>query len=209
MVNKLKDEKYKMTGSILDAVFYERDTAAVAEELIGKLLVRKYTGKKPASVLSGIITETEAYYGSDDPASHAYRGITKRSRIMFGRPGIAYVYFCYGVHYMLNAVTEVAGVPGAVLIRAARPVAGIKIMMENRKVSDKEVLANGPGKLSQAFGIDLEDNGTDLTLQNSFLNICDCDAGRGNIKIKRSSRVGLSRGKNSKLRFMLEGQYDI
>jgi DNA-3-methyladenine glycosylase len=206
MVNKLKDKKYAMNGSILDAGFYERDTAVVAEGLIGKLLVRKYTVIKPALVLSGIITETEAYYGSDDPASHAYRGITKRSGIMFGRPGIAYVYFCYGAHYMLNAVTEIEGVPGAVLIRAARPVAGIKTMMENRKVSDKGILANGPGKLAQAFGIDLEDNGTDLTVKNSFLNICNCDTGGGNIKIKRSSRVGLSRGQDRKLRFMLEGQ---
>jgi DNA-3-methyladenine glycosylase len=199
-MNTCENESIK---NILDIDFYARDTSVVAEELIGKLLVRKYKGNKSAIVLSGIITETEAYYGSDDPASHAYRGITQRSKIMFGRPGIAYVYFCYGMHYMLNAVTEKTGVPGAVLIRAARPVSGMEIMMDNRQVRKKRIIADGPGKLTQAFGIDLKDNGKDLTRGSSCLKIYNYAIGTANIKVKRSYRIGLSKGNDRQLRFMI------
>jgi DNA-3-methyladenine glycosylase len=203
-MNTCENESIK---NILDIDFYARDTSVVAEELIGKLLVRQYKGNKSAIVLSGIITETEAYYGSDDPASHAYRGITQRSKIMFGRPGIAYVYFCYGMHYMLNAVTEKTGVPGAVLIRAARPVSGMEIMMDNRQVRKKRIIADGPGKLTQAFGIDLKDNGKDLTMESSCLKIYNYAIGTANIKVKRSYRIGLSKGNDRQLRFMIEDKY--
>ena len=193
-----------MIGNILNIDFYKRDTSTVARELIGKILVRKYPDSKSTEILSGIITETEAYYGDDDPASHAYRGITQRSKIMFGRPGIAYVYFCYGVHYMLNAVTEKKDTPGAVLIRAVRPVSGIELMIANRKVSDTRSLTDGPGKLTQAFEIDLKDNGKDLTEAGSCLNIYSSAIRTGSIKISISNRIGLSKGREKQLRFIMK-----
>ena len=193
----------KFTGNILDIEFYGRDTSIVAVELIGKLLVRRFSGKRSSKALGGIITETEAYYGIDDPASHAYRGVTGRSKIMFGRPGIAYVYFCYGMHHMLNAVTEKEGIPGAVLIRAVRPVSGIEIMISNRHASSTGNLTHGPGKLTEAFGITLDDNGRDLTQESSCLNICDHGIDSGRVRIKRSNRIGLSRGKDMQLRFTM------
>ena len=199
--------KNTLSGIILDVDFYARDTAVVAEELLGKILVKRYQGNRSSIVVGGIITETEAYYGSDDPASHAYRGMTQRSKIMFGRPGIAYVYFCYGVHYMFNAVTEKTGVPGAVLIRAVRPVSGLEKMITNRCVGDKAVLTDGPGKLTQAFGIALNDNGKDLTVKSSCLNIYRPGAGVGYIRVKRSLRIGLSRGREKLLRFIIEDDH--
>ncbi len=207
MADEMKNGKNPLNGSILGIDFYERDTAVVAEELLGKLLVKRYTGNRSGIVISGIITETEAYYGSDDPASHAYRGMTQRTKIMFGRPGIAYIYFCYGVHHMLNAVTEKTGIPGAVLIRAARPVSGKETMIANRCVSNEAVLTNGPGKLTKAFGIDLNDNGKDLTVKSSCLNIYSTDTGVNDIRFKRSSRIGLSKGREQLLRFTIEDRY--
>ncbi len=114
--------EYKKT--ILDRSFYIRDTSIVAKDLLGKVLVKESGG----ITISGIIVETEAYYGPDDPASHAFGGPTPRSRIMFGQAGMAYVYLCYGVHWLLNIVTEVKGTPGAVLIRGLAPQEGIGIM---------------------------------------------------------------------------------
>ncbi len=114
---------------VLNESFYERDTSLVAKELLGKILIRRTEGQ----TLGGFIVETEAYYGDTDPASHAFRGKTPRSKIMFGRAGIAYVYFCYGMYNLLNAVTEKQDMPGAVLIRALEPVYGIEIMKKRRK----------------------------------------------------------------------------
>jgi len=191
---------------ILKSVFYSRDTLVVAEELIGKILVRK-TGH---NVLAGAIIETEAYYGQGDPASHAFRGKTPRASIMFGRAGIAYVYFCYGMYWLLNAVTEIVDVPGAVLIRSVMPLSGVEQMCENRKTDDIKNLANlanGPGKLTQAFGIDTKDNGKDLTDPDSGINICYFKQAAGylpHLKISRTSRVGVSAGKEKLFRFFLE-----
>ncbi len=195
----------RLAGEILDIDFYIRDTSVVASELIGKILVRKYPRPVP-EIITGIITETEAYYGSDDPASHAFRGITGRSGLMFGRPGIAYVYFCYGMHHMLNTVTEKKGVPGAVLIRAVKPAEGIELMINNRKVGDTSILADGPGKLAKAFGIDLKDNGKDLTDKNSCLYICRSMISHGKMNISKTGRIGLSKGKEKQLRFVMESK---
>jgi DNA-3-methyladenine glycosylase len=184
---------------ILRIDFYSRDTALVARELIGKMLVRKFGGK----IFSGIIVETEAYYGLDDPASHAFRGKTKRAKIMFGRPGTAYVYFCYGMYYMLNAVTEEENTPGAVLIRAVQPVEGLDKMFKRRKTGDVKNLANGPGKLTAALGIDINDNGKDLTDMSSGLNIYDIHIETSKLKISNSPRIGISTGIEKQLRFYL------
>ena len=144
--------------SILDRKFYRRDTLQVARALIGKKLVRQIKGLE----LAGMIVETEAYCGEADSACHAHRGKTPRNTVMFGEPGYAYVYFTYGMHYMLNLVTEAAGRPCAVLVRAILPLAGIEEMEARRKRKGAE-LTNGPAKLCQAFSIDKALNGWDLT----------------------------------------------
>ena len=131
-----------------------RDTVVVARSLLGQRLVRVLNGQR----LSGLICETEAYGGADDPASHAYRR-TPRSAIMFGPPGVAYVYFIYGMHHCLNAVTACDGHPGAVLIRGIFPAEGIETMRRQRPGAADQHLADGPGKLCQALGITLALNG--------------------------------------------------
>lgn len=146
---------------ILPAAFYARPTLTVARELLGARLVRILDGIR----LSGIITETEAYVGKEDLGCHASVGRTKRNATMFGPPGHAYVYFTYGMHWCLNAVTEAEGFPAAVLIRAIRPLEGIEVIRARRNGRD----TNGPAKLTQALGIDGSLNGADLTLTASGL----------------------------------------
>lgn len=142
----------------LDRKFFARDTIVVARELLGKKLVRRLNGH----TLSGIIVETEAYCGRFDSACHAHRGQTKRNAVMFGPPGHAYVYFTYGMHYLLNLVTEPEGAPCAVLIRAVQAQEGVRIM-ENRRKKTGPQLTDGPAKLCQALAIDLKLNGWDVT----------------------------------------------
>ena len=144
---------------ILNRKFYHRDTLRVARELLGKRLVRQVDGLE----LSGMIVETEAYCGQADSACHAHRGKTQRNAVMFGRPGHAYVYFTYGMHYMLNLVTEEEDTPCAVLIRAIVPLTGIEAMEIRRKRKGPD-LTNGPAKLCQALSIDKSLNGWDLTI---------------------------------------------
>lgn len=163
--------------------FYDHPTLTVARELIGARLVRILDGVK----LVGVITEAEAYIGEIDLACHAKAGLTPRTAPMYGPPGHAYVYFTYGNHWMLNAVTEREGFPAAVLIRAIQPVEGIEIMLERR--SGRDTL--GPGKLCQAMGITKSENRVDLTGTTGGLWI---EAG---IKVPdslvtKSPRVGLN-----------------
>ncbi len=135
--------------------FHSQPTLSLARALIGARLVRILDGGR----LSGWITETEAYIGEEDLACHARHGLTKRTRVMYGEPGHAYVYFTYGNHWMLNVVAEPEGRPAAVLIRAIQPVEGMERMLERRGGRD----TFGPGKLCQAMGIDGLLNGADLT----------------------------------------------
>jgi DNA-3-methyladenine glycosylase len=142
----------------------------------------------------------EAYGGSKDPASHAFRGKTNRNAVMFGEPGHAYVYFTYGAHYCLNFVTS----PGrskasAVLIRAIQPTSGINEMAEKRGTSVLTQLASGPGKLCQALGIDLNSNGTDLTSPESRIQVHETRGGV--LKIAKSSRIGINRATEKLWRF--------
>jgi DNA-3-methyladenine glycosylase len=129
----------------------------VARQLLGTRLVRDLNGR----ILSGMITETEAYLGREDSACHAYRRRTPRNSVMFGPPGFAYVYLVYGMHYMLNIVTEKVGAPCAVLIRAFQPIHGLGYMERLRGRSGRD-LSNGPGKLCQAMAIDKSLNGWDV-----------------------------------------------
>ena len=137
----------------LSADFYARPVLEVAPDLLGCVVRHGET--------SGVIVETEAYHESE-PACHAFVGVTPRTATLFGPPGRAYVYFSYGVHSLLNAVAEPEGVGAAVLIRALEPLDGIEIMRARRGLDRVEDLCSGPGKLTQALGIGLDLNGTDL-----------------------------------------------
>lgn len=147
--------------TIIEQDFFQRPTLIVARELLGQWLVREIDGRR----LSGLIVETEAYIGPHDSASHASRGRTARTEVMFGPPGYTYVYFVYGMHYMLNLVTELEGFPAAVLIRAVEPVEGLEIMRARRqRVKSEFDLTNGPGKLCQALAIDKTLHNWDVSL---------------------------------------------
>ena len=138
--------------------FYRRSTLTVARELLGQQLVRVVGGRR----LSGLIVEVEAYIGEDDAACHAACGRTSRNEAMYGQPGIAYVYFIYGMHHCLNVVTEEEGFPAAVLIRALEPLEGLEIMRRHRPGKPDSELTNGPAKLCQALAVDRSFNGMDL-----------------------------------------------
>lgn len=181
----------------LSRKFYKRDTINVAYDLLGKILINE-SKKGPAS---GRIVEVEAYLGESDPASHASRGITPRSKVMFGQPGLAYVYFIYGNHFLFNVVTEREGKAGAVLIRALEPFQGIELMRERRKCQDIRMLTNGPGKLTQALDITREQNGSDLT--GPPLKILN--GGEEKFKIISSPRIGIKEGSEDLWRFYIAG----
>lgn len=139
--------------------FYNRPTLRVARDLIGCLLVRR----TESGLLAGRIVETEAYIGEGDKACHASRGMTPRTKVMFGPPGIAYVYLIYGMHHCLNIVTERDGFPAAVLIRGLRPVAGFDDLLVDLPPAKRRDFLNGPGRLCRAMAITRELNGQDVT----------------------------------------------
>lgn len=181
----------------LARAFYERDTVRVARELLGTILVRT----NGHTVLRGVIVETEAYRGEGDPASHAYRGPTKRNAVMFGPAGHAYVYFTYGMHYCLNVTTEPTGNPGAVLIRAAQPTSAIEQMKKRRRTDQLRGLANGPAKLTQAFAVSRSLNGHDLTLGKKLF-IVKGDSVEP-LDIASTSRIGIRVGLEKPWRFFI------
>ena len=168
---------------ILSRDFYDRPTLQIARDLIGARLVRILEGKK----LVSLITETEAYISERDLACHAKAGLTPRTAAMYGEPGHAYVYFTYGNHWMLNVVTEREGFPAAVLIRAIQPIEGVEVMMKRRNGRDMF----GPGKLTQALGIDKALNSADLTGTASGLWI-EAGVKVPNSLVTKSPRVGLN-----------------
>lgn len=149
----------------LSASFYNRPTLTVARELLGCRLVRILDGVR----LSGLITETEAYIGETDLGCHAKAGKTKRTQVMYGPPGRAYVYFTYGMHWLLNVVTEPEGFPAAVLIRAIEPESGLERMQSLRPGVPHKHLADGPAKLTRAFAISGQHNDLDLTVSEHGL----------------------------------------
>lgn len=176
--------------------FYQRPTLEVAPDLVGKILVRKNRG-----VLTvGRIVEVEAYRNSDDPASHAYRGVTPRNRLMFGEGGVLYVYFIYGMYFCANVVTDKNGVAGAVLIRAVEPVEGIEGMRRRRKTRSDDNLTNGPGKVCTALAIDRRLNGADLQGESIYL----ADDGE-RMRVGISERIGIRSGKEKRWRFFAAG----
>ena len=183
---------------VLPRAFYARNTLIVAKELLGKHLVRRVKEGE----MVGKIVEVEAYRGSDDPASHAYRGKRPRSKLMFGKAGIAYVYFIYGNHHCLNVTTEREGTPGAVLFRALEPVKGIEIMKKNRGTKSLSNLTNGPGKLTQALDITKKQNGLELTNEGELF-IHDL-GGKEFPEIVSTKRVGVKAGLDKPWRFYIK-----
>jgi len=189
-----------MTQPGLD--FYSRHTALVAKGLLGKKLVRLYEdGSGKPRRLSGIIYETEAYGSKNDPASHAFNGITNRNSVMFGEVGIAYVYFIYGMHHCMNITARApSSEAGAVLIRSLLPVEGIDIMIGYCNAKDKLTLANGPGKLTKAMDINRSHNGINLTDPRSTLYIEDFIIPK---KVISTPRIGISRATEKCWRYMI------
>ncbi len=174
--------------------FFDRKTVDVARGLIGKALVRKADAKW----VGGIVVEAEAYGGRGDWASHSRNGPTPRSTVMYGPPGMAYVYFCYGMHDLLNVVTEREEVPGAVLIRALEPRWGLDYMRKRRGREELEEMTSGPGKLTKALGISLAQNGTDLTV--GPLGFWVVEGVR--VKVDSGPRIGVSGSKGKHWRFI-------
>lgn len=182
-------------GRVLPRSFYERRTVTVARDLLGKVLVHGPTG--------GMIVETEAYLGGDDLASHSARGITDRTRVIFGPPGHAYVYFIYGMYECLNLVAEPAGQPGCVLIRAIEPLGGIDLMRQRRPAARRlEDLASGPGKLTLALGITRAQNGADVT--RGALVVREPAEPR-RLRIATTPRIGIRECADWPLRFVVRG----
>lgn len=178
----------------LDRSFYSRDSAEVARALLGKILEKE--GMK------GRIVETEAYYGKEDPASHASSGKTDRNELMFGKAGRIYVYLCYGLHYLLNITTRSKGKPGAVLIRALEPLEGLNRMKSNRSTKRRYKLTDGPGRLTEALGIDKGGNGADVTSGDSEIKVFKDGLEGG--EVGKSGRIGINHGQERQLRFFLK-----
>ena len=167
--------------------FYLRDDVVqIAKELIGKVLVTNWNGK----FTSGRIVETEAYAGEIDKASHASKGMTPRTKVMYGEGGKAYVYLCYGIHQMFNIVTNKAGTPHAILIRGVEPLEGIDIMLKRTgKKKFDETIARGPGNVGKAFGFHTSQCG--VSLIDDELYILDDGYKVSNSMIATSKRIGV------------------
>jgi DNA-3-methyladenine glycosylase len=195
---------------ILPRDFYDRPTLDVARDLIGKLLVHRL----PEGTAAGLIVEAEAYIGEDDPACHAATGPTERNAPLYGPPGRAYVYLNYGLHDMMNAVTERDGHPSAVLIRALEPVEGLALMRRRRARAPwrkgkgpppDHDLCRGPGNLTRALGITLADNCR--TLSRGQLTIHDRDVNVGSLAW--SPRIGIRVGTEHHWRVAVAGHRSV
>jgi DNA-3-methyladenine glycosylase len=179
-----------LTNGFLPRSFFNRPTLDVTRDLIGKVLVHRTR----QGIASGMIVEAEAYIGEDDPACHAAPGPTPRNAPLYGPPGVAYVYLNYGMHYLVNAVTEAKGAPAAVLIRALQPLDGIELMLKRRRVGERRIqetdLCRGPGNLTKALGITLKENRLDLTSSRLWIE----DRGLSPGRVRWGTRIGITRG---------------
>ncbi|HZR25173.1 MAG TPA: DNA-3-methyladenine glycosylase [Vicinamibacterales bacterium] len=193
----------------LPRAFYSRDTLDVARDLLGKVLVHRRRGV----LTSGVIVEVEAYIGESDPACHAAPGPTKRNAPLYGPPGYAYVYLNYGIHALFNVVSEPAGSPAAVLVRALDPLDGVAVMrrrrskqMKGRRVRSADELAlhelcRGPGNLTMAMGISLDDNREDLLGDTLFIEDRRTSVG----PIVAGTRIGIRVGTDRPWRLWIKG----
>jgi DNA-3-methyladenine glycosylase len=196
-------------GATLPRAFYDRPTLDVARDLLGKVLVHRHRG----AVSSGAIVEVEAYIGESDPACHASAGRTRRNEPLYGPPGYSYVYLNYGIHCLANVVTEAEDSPAAVLVRALEPIDGLALMrgrrarvVKGRRPVDTadlpdEALCRGPGNLTQAMGITLDENRLDLLGDRLFVE----DRGIRVARVVWSPRIGIRVGTSRKWRAHIAG----
>ena len=187
-----------MTATRLDRAFYDRPVLDVARELVGCTVRHGAT--------AGVIVETEAYHHSE-PACHAYVGLTPRTATLYGPPGVAYVYRSYGIHALLNAVCEPEGEGAAVLIRALEPLAGIDEMRARRGLHRLEELCSGPGKLTQALGIELTENGTSLI--DGPVRFGPPVRERPEIEVAVGPRIGITKAAELPWRFCAAGSRHV
>jgi len=191
--------KIEPPSRVLRREFYLRDAKSVAIDLLGKLLVRKLNGK----ILSGIITETEAYFGAEDPASRAYGGKIKPiNKWMWGEGGTIFIYMVHA-NWLFNVITDRKAEPSGVLIRGIKPLSGVEEMMTNRGKTDLKNLTNGPGKLSKALLIDKSMNGLKIYDESSPIAI-ESPVPPLNFDVATSNRIGVSRDLDEELRFYID-----
>ena len=189
----------------LTKAFYERDALTVARDLIGCVFVHRL----PHATLAVRLVETEAYRGEQDPGSHGFRGMTPRTRTMFGPPGHLYVYFTYGMHWCVNIVCGPEGTCEAVLLRAGEPLDGIEVMRENRNgIMNDRLLTAGPARLAQAMGIAKQHDGASLLRGGEFH--CATDALSEELhsgEVAQTPRIGLAVGRGDEIpwRFVVPG----
>jgi len=196
---RLLEHMKTSTHTPLPRTFYLQPTVQVARQLLGKVLVRQTGGTR----LAGRIVEVEAYLGAHDPASHACRGRTPRNDVMFWQGGHLYVYFTYGMHFCANVVTREEGTGNAVLLRSLEPLEGIRTMAahRNRDVSEVGALCSGPAKICQAFGIGRGENGNDLCTGDIWIE--ERPELPRSFTIASTPRIGISAGRDRRLRFVL------
>ncbi|MFB4319363.1 DNA-3-methyladenine glycosylase [Actinomadura sp. 21ATH] len=185
-----------MTGTPLPRAFFDRPVDEVAPDLLGRVLVHGGVAVR--------LTEVEAYAGPLDPASHAYRGRTPRTEVMFGPPGHAYVYFTYGMHYCVNLVCAEEGTASAVLIRAGQVVSGHETARSRRPRSTERDMARGPARLCVTLGIAREQNGADVCAPGGALRVLPGDPADPAL-IRTGPRVGVTGAKETPWRFWIDG----
>ena len=178
--------------------FYDRPVVEVARDLVGCTLTH--------GAGAGVIVETEAYHESE-PACHAFVGVTPRTRVLFGPPGTAYVYRSYGIHALFNAVCEPEGVGAAVLIRALEPIAGLDAMRERRGIHAADRLCSGPGKLTQALGIELGHNAADLV--RGPIGLGPRPPGWEDVGLVAGPRIGITKAPELEWRFCATGSLSV
>ena len=181
--------------AVLGSDFYKRDTETVASELLGKVLMRRFGDE----LLGGVIVETEAYFGSEDPASRAFLGKKQYNSVMFAEPGHLFI---YNVHqyWMLNFIAHDNGV-GGILVRAIEPTMGVDIMMDNRPVKRLTELTSGPGKLTLALDVDKSMNGLPVTDESCAIHVLDNDMA---FEMGTSHRIGVTKDRPEHLRFYVK-----
>lgn len=189
------------------AFYLQHDVTNIAQQLLGKVLVTAWNGV----TTSGRIVETEAYAGTIDKASHAYRGRTPRTAVMFAEGGTAYIYLCYGIHQMFNIVTNVEGVPHAILVRALEPIEGVEVMLQRTGKQQVDAsLTRGPGNVGKAMGFHTSQTG--LSLQSDELFIGDDGFNLDANLVKTSPRIGVAYAAEDALlpyRFYIKGHPNV
>jgi DNA-3-methyladenine glycosylase len=195
----------ELPPAVLPRAFFGRPSVEVAPDLLGCVLEHE----TPDGLVAVRLTEVEAYAGEADPASHAYRGRTQRTAVMFGPPGHAYVYFTYGMHFCVNLVCLPEGTASAVLLRAGEIVAGEAIARSRRPGSGERDLARGPARLCQALAIDRSSNGADACDPASGLRVRGGGPAAGPAAVRSGPRVGVSQGADTQWRFWLDGERTV